>query len=180
MFFYDTEAGCYRKNECTHYTARELIDIFPGAKEIIPAKIKEWKREKRRIYKSHQVLIDKIIASKNCWFWERAFEVMAVKESNKQLARLESFLFMTSPKGKKAEYDKDRAKLTPILEMFRFERVRRVGGRTTAKCPLHSEKTGSFVIYADNTFYCFGCHQGGDAIKFKMLLTGCDFKEAIS
>lgn len=32
-------------------------------------------------------------------------------------------------------------------------------------CPFHGEKVGSLKLY-DNTFYCFGCHTGGDALDF--------------
>lgn len=32
-------------------------------------------------------------------------------------------------------------------------------------CPFHGEKVGSLKLY-DNTFYCFGCHAGGDALDF--------------
>lgn len=41
------------------------------------------------------------------------------------------------------------------------ERVR----KGFVRCPFHVEKTGSLRIY-ENTFYCFGCHQRGDAIDF--------------
>ena len=32
-------------------------------------------------------------------------------------------------------------------------------------CPFHGETVGSLKLY-DNTFYCFGCHAGGDAVDF--------------
>lgn len=32
-------------------------------------------------------------------------------------------------------------------------------------CPFHGEKIGSLKLY-DDTFYCFGCHAGGDALDF--------------
>ena len=32
-------------------------------------------------------------------------------------------------------------------------------------CPFHGEKIGSLKLYED-TFYCFGCHAGGDAVDF--------------
>lgn len=34
-------------------------------------------------------------------------------------------------------------------------------------CPFHGEKTASFHVEPDKRFYyCFGCHAGGDVIKF--------------
>ena len=47
-------------------------------------------------------------------------------------------------------------------------------------CPLHKEKTPSFSVDADKgVFYCFGCGQGGDAIRLHQLLTGDDFPAAM-
>lgn len=48
-------------------------------------------------------------------------------------------------------------------------------------CPLHNEDTPSFVFYKKtNSFYCFGCHQGGNVIDLYMKLNQCDFKTAIT
>ena len=38
-------------------------------------------------------------------------------------------------------------------------------------CPFHGETVGSLKLY-DNTFYCFGCHAGGDAVDFVGKLFG--------
>ncbi|MEE9561527.1 MAG: DNA primase [Thermoanaerobaculia bacterium] len=59
-------------------------------------------------------------------------------------------------------------------------KLRKAGRRHTGLCPLHKEKTPSFSV--DSTqglYYCFGCGQGGDAIKLHMLLSGDDFPAAI-
>lgn len=45
-------------------------------------------------------------------------------------------------------------------------------------CPFHSEKTASCKIYSDS-FYCFGCGAGGDAIQFVSLLFSLPFQETI-
>ncbi|MCS1350489.1 DNA primase [Mechercharimyces sp. CAU 1602] len=48
-------------------------------------------------------------------------------------------------------------------------------------CPFHSEKTPSFSVAPDKQiFYCFGCGQGGDVIKFIMEIEQFTFYEAIS
>ncbi len=59
-------------------------------------------------------------------------------------------------------------------------RLRKAGRRHQGLCPLHKEKTPSFSVDpVQGLFYCFGCGQGGDAIKLHMLLSGDDFPAAI-
>ncbi|HEV8629852.1 MAG TPA: CHC2 zinc finger domain-containing protein, partial [Thermoanaerobaculia bacterium] len=59
-------------------------------------------------------------------------------------------------------------------------RLTRRGRRSNGLCPLHREKTPSFTVDPEQgLFYCFGCGQGGDAIKLHMLLSGDDFPAAI-
>ena len=59
-------------------------------------------------------------------------------------------------------------------------RLRKVGGRYTGLCPFHQEKTPSFSVSPDRgTYYCFGCHAGGDAISFVREIEGLDFVGAI-
>src|SRR5688572_15780978 len=59
-------------------------------------------------------------------------------------------------------------------------RLRKAGKRLVGLCPLHKEKTPSFSVDpVQGLFYCFGCGQGGDAIKLHMLLSGDDFPAAI-
>lgn len=41
--------------------------------------------------------------------------------------------------------------------------LKRRGAREWACCPLHGEKTPSLCFYPDGRWYCFGCHEGGDA-----------------
>ena len=38
-------------------------------------------------------------------------------------------------------------------------------------CPLHNEKTPSLRLYPD-TWHCFGCNAGGDAVKLVQLVDG--------
>lgn len=54
-------------------------------------------------------------------------------------------------------------------------------GRThTGLCPFHNEKTPSFVVYPETqSFYCFGCGVGGDAITFVKRINNLDYVEAV-
>ncbi len=45
-------------------------------------------------------------------------------------------------------------------------------------CPFHGERVGSLKLY-DDTFYCFGCHAGGDALDFVEKLLSISPDEAI-
>ncbi|WP_203787569.1 DNA primase [Paractinoplanes rishiriensis] len=54
------------------------------------------------------------------------------------------------------------------------------GGNLKGLCPFHDEKTPSFTVApARNVFYCHGCGQGGDAIKFLMDAEHLSFIESI-
>lgn len=53
-------------------------------------------------------------------------------------------------------------------------------GRMKALCPFHHEKTPSFMVNRNRqTFHCFGCGKGGDAITFLMEHDGLTFVEAL-
>ncbi|MGN0771824.1 MAG: DNA primase [Christensenellales bacterium] len=54
------------------------------------------------------------------------------------------------------------------------------GGRLWACCPFHHEKTPSFCVSEErNSYHCFGCHVGGDAIAFVMEIEHTDFMGAL-
>ncbi|MBO7762544.1 MAG: DNA primase, partial [Clostridia bacterium] len=59
--------------------------------------------------------------------------------------------------------------------------LKRSGSNMTGCCPFHSEKTPSFTVFtADNSFYCFGCGVGGNAITFVRKIENLDFTEAVT
>ena len=58
--------------------------------------------------------------------------------------------------------------------------LRRSGRALMGLCPFHSEKTPSFAVYPEsNSFYCFGCGAGGDAVSFLMRMERLDYVEAV-
>ncbi len=62
----------------------------------------------------------------------------------------------------------------------RYVHLERKGRYYWCRCPFHGEKTASCSINdVDNMFYCYGCHTGGDVIKFVRLLESLDFMEAV-
>ncbi|MCY1720194.1 DNA primase [Prolixibacteraceae bacterium Z1-6] len=61
-----------------------------------------------------------------------------------------------------------------------FIELKRNGRLYKACCPFHGEKTPSFTVTPErNMFKCFGCSEGGDAIRFIEKHEGVDFKEAV-
>ena len=61
-----------------------------------------------------------------------------------------------------------------------YVNLRRSGRLLMGLCPFHNEKTGSFAVYPDsNSFYCFGCGAGGDAVSFLMRMERLDYVEAV-
>ncbi len=58
--------------------------------------------------------------------------------------------------------------------------LRKAGRNFKGLCPLHQEKTPSFVVFPDSqTFHCFGCGAGGDAFNFVMQHEHVDFRQAL-
>jgi DNA primase len=57
---------------------------------------------------------------------------------------------------------------------------RRSGNDWWGCCPFHNEKTASFHVDGDKKFYyCFGCHAGGDIIKFIMEMEKISYTDAV-
>ncbi|MGI6268104.1 MAG: DNA primase [Acutalibacteraceae bacterium] len=58
--------------------------------------------------------------------------------------------------------------------------LKKHGRLSKALCPFHSEKTPSFTVYSDTqSYYCFGCQKGGDAITFIREIENLDYIEAV-
>ena len=58
--------------------------------------------------------------------------------------------------------------------------LKKNGANFKACCPFHGEKTPSFVVSPQKQIYhCFGCHAGGDALKFVMEFEKLSYVEAI-
>ncbi len=70
--------------------------------------------------------------------------------------------------------------LDPLAVYGEYVRLTRRGRRSTGLCPFHKEKTPSFSVDGETgLFYCFGCHRGGDLLRFVQEAEGCSFAEAL-
>ena len=79
------------------------------------------------------------------------------------------------------EYIEELTRRTDIVELVgSYVQLKRKGRLYGGLCPFHSEKTPSFYVYPDTqSFYCFGCGAGGDAIGFTKKINSIDYVEAV-
>jgi DNA primase len=64
---------------------------------------------------------------------------------------------------------KIKASLEDEIEKTGSRLIRSGSGRMKCCCPLHDESTPSFMLYKGDeydTFYCWGCRNGGSVIEF--------------
>ena len=68
-----------------------------------------------------------------------------------------------------------------IVELIgMYVNLKRAGSNFSGLCPYHSEKSPSFTVFpATQSFYCFGCGAGGDAITFVMRSENLDYPAAV-
>jgi DNA primase len=79
------------------------------------------------------------------------------------------------------------ASVQRVLEAARIEDVisgytslRKRGITFSGLCPFHQEKTPSFSVNADKgLYYCFGCGEGGDVVRFLERMENLSFTEVI-
>lgn len=81
--------------------------------------------------------------------------------------------------GRITDSEVHQAKQRPIQDYYR-DRLRKSGRRLYGRCPFHTERTGSFVVYIDqNSFHCYGCGVNGDVIDFVRQQQNIDFISAV-
>lgn len=61
-----------------------------------------------------------------------------------------------------------------------YTSLRKRGATYLGLCPFHQEKTPSFTVSAEKgLYYCFGCGEGGDVVRFVERVENLSFAEAI-
>lgn len=73
---------------------------------------------------------------------------------------------------------RDRNDIVDVISPYVDLRVR--GSTAKGLCPFHNEKTPSFTVYINTqSYYCFGCGAGGDAIMFIKNIENLDYAQAV-
>ncbi|MEG2116067.1 MAG: DNA primase [Clostridia bacterium] len=74
-----------------------------------------------------------------------------------------------------------KTKLDIIDVVSKYVVLNKKGSKYWGCCPFHHEKTPSFSVDAIKQFYyCFGCKEAGDVVKFVQKVEGVDFMGAIT
>jgi len=170
---------------------KELIEIFPEAKTVIPVKIKEWKEEQVRL---EEIVRNKIRLVKrrvkddrSYWFWrewinfDEGEEWLRIKRAIEKLKKLDiiSKRKQSVSKGWLTTTQIEQARAVPIEKVSDVQ-LKPVGKDLVGLCPLHEEKNPSFHVHPQaNKFYCFGCQEKGDVITLICHLYGYSFLEAV-
>ena len=171
---------------------RELLQVFPQAKETLPEKLKEWQEKEKQIkeFIKHDLRLIRGRVKDNLsrWFWGEVVKMgVADKllEVERQIQRLKRLILISkgnvSGPTNFSREKLEQAKSTSIVEVASsFLKLRRSGRNYVTLCPFHQEKHPSFYIYPEtNSFYCFGCLKGGDIIRLVELAFNYSFKKAV-
>lgn len=74
---------------------------------------------------------------------------------------------------------KARNELVAVVEQY-VRLDRKSGSNFFGLCPFHKEDTPSFSVSpVKQIYFCFGCHKGGDVIRFIMDIEKCSYPQAI-
>jgi DNA primase len=72
----------------------------------------------------------------------------------------------------------DRVDILDIVTQY--VKLRKTGKNYLGLCPFHKEKTPSFTVSTEKQiYYCFGCHEGGNAVSFLQKHEHLSFQEAL-
>jgi DNA primase len=79
-----------------------------------------------------------------------------------------------------SEKIKKQIVLSKFIEQKANVKFTQKGKNLWCRCPLHGEKTASFVVYDyKEFFYCFGCHAHGDVFGFLMAYENKTFSQVL-
>ncbi len=179
-------------SQLTTLSDKELIEIFPEAKKIVPALIKEQTQRRAkllaRLNKEHTTIDAESDDEFYRWFWKQVLDIKnkydeQLRDIETKLARQRRYLRIIEgkplPKGAVTNDLIQAAKEVPIESLF-SQTFNQTGNKLVGLCPFIEEKTPSFFIYKNtNRCWCFGCSQGYGVVDTYMKLNDCNFNEAV-
>ena len=167
------------------YSKKELLEIFPETREIIPEKIKETEAFYQNKRDEIKELLRKFETHRDLYFIEAFIETFLMEDLLKYENRLMKLKLSLKPELKNSsgvnQEEIEIAQEYPIGKIAeQYLDLEKVGGKYKALCPFHNEKTPSFHLFTDsNRYYCFGCNESGNVINLTMALFGINFVDAV-
>lgn len=164
-------------------TITQIIEAFPEeCKEIIPKVSRVLKKHlnpylthvKSIRNRHHSLKIESFLLKVIKIYYDSDQYIRLIKQNKAILGCLNG-----PQDGKINDAMVETAKSVPLNTLYDFENIKSGNARFTARCPFHTEKSGSFTAYPNNTYYCFSCHSGGDSIEFIRKLNGFGFIDAV-
>jgi len=160
-----------------------------AGRKMIRDKLEEVSEELSIMKDELSLLLRRKRASPMAEWWYQDLVITKVREKIKQCERevRRWKMYDSFSKGYGAKHerklDKESAKQFPVEELIVTPVMGKSPGRLKFCCPLpeHTDSTPSFVVYKDsNSYYCFGCAEGGDSIDLYMKIHQCDFVTAVT
>lgn len=159
-----------------HYTELQWLEIFPEARPALKRTLRESLNKLKAIANDYMLAkqVSKNTAAtlpptqQHTYLADMEAYTQLEDQARKEIKHIAWTLRVVEGKAKNVDMQQaiESAKRVPLTEFF-AGKLKAVGsGRFQVSCPLHNEKTASFTIYPNNTYYCYGCHAGGDVINF--------------
>jgi hypothetical protein len=169
-------------------TIKELFEMYPGANQVLEAKIEE---ESTKLEGAIRVLKEEIWNNRDesastqeflHEIWKQITIGPVIEESNRRILSYRRHMAVAKGvevRGGIPPEDIEAAKHVHIETMLEGGK-RMTSSHVYARCPFHDDRSPSLVVYRkSNTFHCFGCQAHGDSIDFVMRKDGVSFKEAV-
>jgi len=122
------------------------------------------------------------------WCFDKFYNSIAQKHNDKKLNcakkinKLRDLLankWHTAPKQVDIDRIKEDIKLTDLMARSGHHPINKTTRSTIYLCPFHSERSGSFHVFPDNRYHCFGCGADGSNIDYVMATNNVTFPQAI-
>jgi len=163
---------------------RKEVLASPEGQKMVQEKIDEIRGELALIMADYESAKKSLATclKDDIWIWEFNLDD-AEKRLKETRAKLNRWLRLSTtgwrPVGERPSFDLEQIKSIPIGDLMPTPPSHQNDSRATYRCPVHNEKTASFVWFKDqNTFHCFGCQINGDVIDLYQKINECDFIHA--
>lgn len=75
----------------------------------------------------------------------------------------------------------DKRPIIEVAQQLGVNITRRSSQRCEVQCPIHGDTHSSLMLYVvTNSWYCFGCHRGGDEVALVSFVKRVGYADAAS